>query len=291
MFSDLTAKNLSQSACFDGYVVKQHGIFSVEIKPLFEEHNVNRGKKFYSSLLLSLLAATPVLAQANAICDELHVRYADTTEFVGANAETRQLSRSIVQQNMAIRRLKSDMRNQGCTSDSSLTILGSDNEAACDDMHDAMERMRDDLASLMDERELSVSRIDDAGLERRRLLDDMQRNGCSTPMSATPDTVIDTRVKPEGYAPQQQSLVQPESSITTIETQKPKTDDATLPQQKTAVIAPPEITPVQPKQLQPDRPYDPATNKVRQVGPQFLATDQGTLDLKHPKEVGPQPSQ
>ncbi|CAN7304583.1 hypothetical protein LJR251_001553 [Rhizobium rhizogenes] len=252
---------------------------------------MSRGKKLYSSLLLSMLAATPALAQANTICDELRAEYVDTTEIIGANAKARDLSRTIVQQNMAIRRLRSDMRNQGCTSDSSLTILGSDNQAECDGMHDAMERMRDDLASLMDERELSVTRIDDAGVERRELLDEMQRNGCSAPMSATPDTVIETRVRPENSAPEQQSLAQPESSITTIETQKPKTDDATPPQQKTAVIAAPEITPVQPKQLQPDRPYDPATNKVRQVGPQFLATDQGTLDLKHPKEVGPQPSQ
>ncbi|WP_047455220.1 hypothetical protein [Rhizobium rhizogenes] len=252
---------------------------------------MSRGKKLYSSLLLSMLAATPALAQANTICDELRAEYVDTTEIIGANAKARDLSRTIVQQNMAIRRLRSDMRNQGCTSDSSLTILGSDNEATCDDMHDAMERMRDDLASLMDERELSVTRIDDAGVERRELLDEMQRNGCNAPLSATPDTVIETRKKLEIPAPTQQSLAQPESSITTIETEKPKTDDAALPQQKTAVIAAPEITPVQPKQLQPDRPYDPATNKVRQVGPQFLATDQGTLDLKHPKEVGPQPSQ
>ncbi|MEZ2219357.1 hypothetical protein [Rhizobium sp. RCC_161_2] len=252
---------------------------------------MNRGQKLFTSLVLSLLAATPALAQVNAICDELRGRYANTTEIIGANAETRDLSRAIVQQNMAIRRLKSDMRNQGCTSDSSLTILGADNEAACDDMHDAMERMRDDLASLMDEREVSVTRIDDAGVQRRQLLDDMQRNGCSTPLSATPDTVIDTRITPKAYAPEQQSLARPESSITTIETEKPKTDSAALPQQKTAAMPTPEITPVQPKQLQPDRPYDPATNKVRQVGPQFLATDQGTLDLRHPKAAGPQPTQ
>lgn len=263
----------------------------MEIDPLFEEHNVNRGKKFCSSLLLSLLVATPALAQANAICDELRGRYANTTEIIGANAETRQLSRSIVQQNMAIRRLKSDMRNQGCTSDSSLTILGSDNEAACDDMHGTMDRMRRDLASLMDQRELSVSRIDDAGMQRRQLLDDLQRNGCSTPLSATPDTVIDTRGMPEAYTPERQSLTQPESSITTIETEKPKTGNAALPQQKTTVTPTPVITQVQPKPLQPDRPYDPSANKVRQVGPRFLATDQGTLDLKHPKAVGPQPTQ
>ena len=251
---------------------------------------MNRGKKLSSSLLLSLLVATPAVAQSNAVCDQLRGRYTNTAEIIGANAETRDLSRAIVQQNMAIRRLKSDMRNHGCTADSSMTILGSDNEAACDDMHGSMDRMRDDLASLMDKREQSVSRIDDAGVQRRQLLDDMQRNGCSTPLSATPDAVIDTRVKPEAYAPEQQSLARPESSITTIETVKPKTDVA-VPQQKTAAMPTPEITPVQPKQLQPDRPYDPATNKVRQVGPQFLATDQGTLDLKHPKEAGPQPMQ
>lgn len=255
---------------------------------------MSRGKQLLSPcLLLSLLATTPAFAQLSPICEDLRGQYADTTEIIGANAKTRELSRAIVQQNMMIRRLKSDMRNQGCSPDSSLTVLGDDNEAVCDDMHDAMQRMRDDLASLMDERELSVSRIDDAGVERRELLDEMQQNGCSIPSSATPDTVIETRRAPEPPPPareQRQSLAQPESSVTTIETEKPKADTALQPKPTRAAPAP-TVTQAEPKPVQPDRPYDPSARKVRQVGPQFLATDQGSLDLKHPKAGGPQPTQ
>lgn len=253
---------------------------------------MSRGKQLLSScLLLSLSATTPAFAQANSICEDLRGQYADITELIGANAKAREVSRAIVQQNMMIRRLKSDMRNQGCTPDGSLTVLGDENEAICDDMHDAMQRMRDDLASLMDERELSVSRIDDAGVERRELLDEMQQNGCGAPASATPDTVIETRRTTEPPAPaQRQSLAQPESSITTIETPKPKADTAVQPKQAPDASAA-KVTQAEPKPVQPDRPYDPSARKVRQVGPQFLATDQGSLDLKHPKAAGPQPSQ
>ncbi len=65
---------------------------------------------------------------------------------------------------------------------------------------------------------------------------------------------------------------EPQGSITTIRTQPPKAAD----------------TPPQPQV--PDRPYDPAT-KVRQVGPQFLAGDQGKIDLANPAVSGPQPQQ
>jgi hypothetical protein len=49
-------------------------------------------------------------------------------------------------------------------------------------------------------------------------------------------------------------------------------------------------TPVPQPQV-PDRTYDPANSKVRQVGPQFLAGDQGAIDLKNPATPGPQPQQ
>jgi len=70
-----------------------------------------------------------------------------------------------------------------------------------------------------------------------------------------------------------------------IETPKPQ-KNAGLPQKQA-----PAVTQAEPQQFPPDRPYDPSANKVRQVGPQFLATDQGGIDLKHPKEAGPQPTQ
>jgi len=66
------------------------------------------------------------------------------------------------------------------------------------------------------------------------------------------------------------------SSIITIETEKPKPPQAAA----AAPVAPPE-----------ERPYDPSASKVRRVGPQFLGSDQGSIDLRHPAAPGPQPQQ
>ncbi|MBB5573661.1 MULTISPECIES: hypothetical protein [Rhizobium] len=253
---------------------------------------MNRGRNSFSCLLLSLLVASPASAQTNTLCDELHGRFANITQVVGASAETRQLSRAIAQQNLMIRQLKSDMRNQGCASDSSVVIFGSGSgdSGACDEMQTSLDRMQQDLGSLMDERELSLTRVDAEGAQRRQLLATMQRNGCNAPASAEPDTVINTRLKQEPYTPEEQSLAQPESSVTSIETRKPQ-PDATLPQRQMPTTSAPAVTQIQPRQMPADRPYDPSANKVRQVGPQFLATDQGGIDLKHPKAAGPQPAQ
>nr|WP_206119764.1 DUF2865 domain-containing protein [Rhizobium laguerreae] len=65
-----------------------------------------------------------------------------------------------------------------------------------------------------------------------------------------------------------------QSSITTIRTNPPAKDAAAAPQ--------PSV---------PERPYDPTQNRVRQVGPQFLAGDQGSIDLTNPATPGPQPQQ
>ncbi|MBR0555261.1 DUF2865 domain-containing protein [Ciceribacter sp. L1K23] len=40
-----------------------------------------------------------------------------------------------------------------------------------------------------------------------------------------------------------------------------------------------------------ERPYDPARDKVRQVGPTFLPTETSSIDLKNPALDGPQPLQ
>ncbi|MGO6900314.1 DUF2865 domain-containing protein, partial [Rhizobium ruizarguesonis] len=64
-----------------------------------------------------------------------------------------------------------------------------------------------------------------------------------------------------------------QGSITTIRT-NPPAKDAAAPQ--------PSV---------PERPYDPTQNRVRQVGPQFLAGDQGSIDLANPATPGPQPQQ
>ncbi|MDK4723542.1 MULTISPECIES: hypothetical protein [Rhizobium] len=250
---------------------------------------MNRGTHLVSFALLSLLTATPSLAQVN-FCDELRGRYTDIDDVIGASQETRQLSRAIVQQNLLIRRTMSDLRRQGCVEDDDAPFGEENNQGACDDMRMSLNQMRDDLATLMDRREESVGRVDAVAMQRRQLLDAMQRNGCSLPASATPDIVIDTHTKLNAYAPNQQSLAQPDSSITVIETPRLQKDSSLEHKQAPAAKAP-VVTQAAPQQFPPDRPYDPSEKKVRQVGPQFLATDQGSIDLKHPKAAGPQPAQ
>lgn len=248
-----------------------------------------RGTKYASFALLSLLMATPSFAQVN-FCDELRGRYVNINEVIGASQETRQLSRDIVQQNMMIRRTMSDLRNQGCVDYGGVAIDGQDDQGACDDMRMSLDQMRHDLATLMDQREQSHGRDDVVTVQRRQLLDTMQRNGCSLPASATPDIVIDTRTKLDAYAPQEQSLAQPESSITVIEAPRLQ-KDSSLERRQAPQAKAPAVTQAEPQQFPPDRPYDPSAHKVRQVGPQFLATDQGSIDLKHPKAAGPQQAQ
>ncbi|MDE1996225.1 MAG: hypothetical protein KGI75_27240 [Rhizobiaceae bacterium] len=246
---------------------------------------MSRGKHLLPSLFTALLAATPAIAQTN-LCDELRGRYANVDQVIGASAATRQLSRAIVQQSTMIRRLEDDIRNQGCSSDSSMVIVGSGNSgtSSCDQMQSSLDHMQQDLGSVMDERELSLTHAGAEAQQRRKLLAIMQQNGCSPPASAVPDDVINTRIKQEPGIFEEQSSVEPESSITTIQTRKPASDVTPVQKQAPATIQ----TQAQAPQ---DRPYDPSTNKVRQVGPQFLATDQGGIDLKHPKAAGPQPTQ
>jgi hypothetical protein len=235
-----------------------------------------------------------VLAQTNTICEELQGRFADLPQVVGSSEETRDLSRAIVRQNVAIRRMWSDMRNQGCTDDSSLVIVGGDGEA-CDRMQSDIGHLQDDLEALKDRRGQSLSRASGEVADRRRLLAALKQNNCGLPASSVPDQVITNRFIPDhrqpmAYAPTEASTGDDRSSITVIETPKPQATIGT-PQQKLPAGVPIVAGQPVPRQQAPDRPYDPAAHQVRQVGPQFLATDQGTIDLRHPKAAGPQPQQ
>lgn len=253
---------------------------------------MERGRTFSFSVLIAVAIATPAAAQMSAICEELRGRFVDTTELIGSSAETRDYSRALVRQGVEIRRLQDDMRNQGCATSGSIVTFGEQegDPQTCDDMQTSLDRMQDNLRKLTDQREESFARGGEAGERRRQLLAALQENGCTPPASATPDVVITNRRQPEDSAPQDQSFIQPQSSITMIETKKPEGDQPE-PKQPTPIASAPTAATTNPIQLPPDRPYDPSARKVRQVGPQFLATDQGTLDLKHPKAPGAQPEQ
>ncbi|RUM26892.1 DUF2865 domain-containing protein [Rhizobium vallis] len=92
-----------------------------------------------------------------------------------------------------------------------------------------------------------------------------EKNACACNLNAYYDEM---RGKQAVSEPPQQG------SITSIRTNPPAKDAAAAVPQPSA----------------PERPYDP-TQKVRQVGPQFLAGDQGSIDLANPASPGPQPQQ
>ncbi|SCB56438.1 Protein of unknown function [Rhizobium aethiopicum] len=94
-----------------------------------------------------------------------------------------------------------------------------------------------------------------------------EKNSCACNLTAYYDEM---RGKHGPSEPPQQG------SITTVRTNPPAKD--------TAAAAPPQPS-------VPERPYDPTQKKVRQVGPQFLAGDQGSIDLANPATPGPQPLQ
>lgn len=81
-----------------------------------------------------------------------------------------------------------------------------------------------------------------------------------------------------------------ESSPGSIITIAPKGQPAPA-QSARSTPAPASPTQASPPTVIPDRPYDASSNKVRQVGPQFLSADQHRIDLAHPAEPGPQPEQ
>lgn len=95
-----------------------------------------------------------------------------------------------------------------------------------------------------------------------------EKNSCTCNLTAYYEEMRDKQAL--GEPPQQ-------GSITTVRTTPPAKDAAAAA--------------VPPKPSVPERPYDPTQNKVRQVGPQFLAGDQGSIDLANPATPGPQPQQ
>ncbi|WP_454849653.1 DUF2865 domain-containing protein [Rhizobium binxianense] len=95
-----------------------------------------------------------------------------------------------------------------------------------------------------------------------------EKSACACNLSAYYEEM--RRNQEAGAQPQQ-------GSITTITTRPPEKPAGNPAPQSQAPV--------------PDRPYDPSARNVRQVGPQFLAGDQGTIDLKNPAMPGPQPQQ
>jgi hypothetical protein len=350
---------------------------------------------------LLIAISTPAYAQVAPICGELRARLADLPQVIGNTPEVRKYASAIAEQNLELRKVRSDLRRNGCSAGSMVTI-GGDNADYCGELEQAEARMADNISYLQQRRDELRAQSEDTR-SRNELIAALDANGCNVepsfpddPQYAPPPSIDDQAMRndtfiPLGGAQGRRSYatpgMQPLSHLNTVcvrtcdggffplssnatsmdfardaetctkmcpgvdtelfyhdvsigetsdmistatgapysampnafayknrkpgeksscscdlpayyeQMRKNRAAVAELPQQgsiTTIETRKPEVpaiaTPV-PQSLVPDRPYDPQNGKVRQVGPRFLAGDQGAIDLKNPATTGAQPQQ
>ncbi len=145
------------------------------------------------SLLLLLALAAPAAAETNAICEDLRGRLADLPQVIGNNngGEMRQYAGALAEQNLELRKVRSDLRRYGCTS-GSMVVVGGENAGFCSELEQAQDKMVDNIRYLQDRRnELRDSGPDAA---REGLMAALEDNGCNSENFGAP-------VESDAYAP------------------------------------------------------------------------------------------
>lgn len=160
----------------------------------------NRNVSFI--FLASLMAAAPVAAQMNPVCEDLRGRLADVSETIGTTHQARQYSNAIAEQVSEISKARSDLRDRGCSPEGS-AIADANDAAACDEIGSSIDRMQQDLRYLMDRRADASGGSDNA--LRSELETALRDNGCDQPASTDDDTIITNRTDPPP-TPDQQAM-------------------------------------------------------------------------------------
>ncbi|MCF3641936.1 DUF2865 domain-containing protein [Rhizobium sp. TRM95111] len=131
------------------------------------------------SLLVAALAL-PLLAAAAgaeaAVCDRLNARLASLPRVTGDPAAARKYAGAIAQQNIQLRKAKSDRRRLGCGS-ASVTVVGGPNAESCRAVLTAIDKMERNLQILEKKRREFASAGGDSGA-RRRIEQALAANGC-----------------------------------------------------------------------------------------------------------------
>jgi hypothetical protein len=351
------------------------------------------------ALLLAL--STPAYAQVAPICGELRARLADLPQVIGSTPEVRKYATAIAEQNLELRKVRSDLHRNGCSAGSMVTV-GGDNAGYCDELEQSEARMADNISYLQQRRDELRAQSEDTRT-RNELIAALDANSCNEepsfpedPQYEPPPSIDEQAMRSDTFIPLGTSHgrrpyaaygMQPLSHLNTVcvrtcdggffplssnatsmdfardadtcakmcpsvdtelfyhdvsvgetsnmistatgapysampnafayKSRKPgeksscscdlpayyermrRTQAAVteMPRNgsittiETAKPPVPAIAAPVPQSLVPDRPYDPQSGKVRQVGPQFLAGDQGAIDLKNPATPGAQPQQ
>ncbi|TCS08988.1 uncharacterized protein DUF2865 [Rhizobium sp. BK418] len=169
-----------------------------ELKPQFANgclfsfrNDVVKRRNLY--LVFFLAFAAPAAAETNAICEDLRGRLADLPQSIGNGngAEMRQYAGALAEQNLELRKVRSDLRRYGCTS-GSMVVVGGENAGFCSELEQSEAKMVDNIRYLQDRRnELRDSGADPA---REGLLAALEDNGCNSDSFSEP-------VQGDAYAP------------------------------------------------------------------------------------------
>ncbi|MBC2804087.1 DUF2865 domain-containing protein [Rhizobium ruizarguesonis] len=133
------------------------------------------------SLALLLAFAAPAAAQTTTICEDLRGRLADLPRSIGNNngPEVRQYASAMAEQNLELRKVRNELRGNGCTS-GSMVVIGGENADYCAELSQSEARMIDNIRYLQDRRdELAGQNGADDGA-RRELIAALDRNGCNS---------------------------------------------------------------------------------------------------------------
>ncbi|WP_283194557.1 DUF2865 domain-containing protein [Rhizobium sp. AN80A] len=158
-----------------------------------------------AAFLIALSA--PAYAQMAPICGQLRARLATVPETIGGNSpEVRRFASAIAEQNIELRKLRSDLRRNGCSS-GSMVIIGGDNAGYCGELDQAEAKMLDNIANLQMRRDQLRAQSPDARL-RNELFAALDENNCNAPMQqydepqyASPPSIDDQAMRDDTFIP------------------------------------------------------------------------------------------
>lgn len=155
-----------------------------------------------TGFFFAMFLAAPAAAFANEVCDMLYAQLREPPRVIGNTAEVRFYANALARQNIAIRRIRNDLRGYGCSSGSIITY-GSPNAGVCAEIGDALLDAEHERDAIMHDRDqaLATQRGDDPGIRRQRILAALDANGCS-PIENERPAVTERNVTVYGNVPQ-----------------------------------------------------------------------------------------
>jgi hypothetical protein len=154
-------------------------------------------KRWKLSAALLIALSTPAYAQVAPICGSLRARLATIPDVIGSTPEVRKYAGAIAEQNLELRKLRSDLRRNGCSS-GSMVVIGGDNAGYCGELEQAETRMLDNISVLQQRRD-ELRAGSDETRTRNELLAALDDNNCNAPVQQYDRQQYDARQDDSQY--------------------------------------------------------------------------------------------